>query len=153
MPGCCFGELPLEASLKEMEWDRMYLLLKNHIAASCQLHLARCNQTNHSPWWSMIAFRLACLGATPLLSPSIYAWCSSGAVEVRWRAWEASMVTAKLWLDSLWSLLIGLQGSSFSQIKEHASQKTRFSNLHRTSPSSFTSSQAITNYFYRCLFE
>lgn len=53
-PWCCH-------LLRVIERDRVYFLLKNLIAVLSQLHLVHCNQTNHGGWWSMIAFRLACL--------------------------------------------------------------------------------------------
>lgn len=53
-PWCCH-------LLRVIERDRVYFLLKNRIAVPSQLHLVHCNQTNHGGWWSMIAFRLACL--------------------------------------------------------------------------------------------
>lgn len=53
-PWCCH-------LLRVIERDRVYFLLKNLIAVPSQLHLVHCNQTNHGGWWSMIAFRLACL--------------------------------------------------------------------------------------------
>lgn len=46
--------------LRGIERGRVYFLLKDPITVSFQLHLL-CNQTNHSSWWSVIAFRLACL--------------------------------------------------------------------------------------------
>lgn len=68
--------------LKEIERDRVYFLLKDLIAVPSQLHLAHCNQTNHGGWWSMIAFRLACLHSslssfffflrTPAVAPRLW---------------------------------------------------------------------------------
>lgn len=55
--------------MKVIERDRVYFLLKDLIAVPIQLHLVHCNQTNHGGWWSMIAFRLACLHITQLFFP------------------------------------------------------------------------------------
>lgn len=66
-------------SLGDIEGDRVNFLLKDLFSGPCQLHLV-CNQTNHSSWWSVIAFRLACLHITFFLPPVVL-W--TPAVNVR----------------------------------------------------------------------
>lgn len=78
----CFRELGFPACchfLKEIERDRVYFLLKDLIAVPSQLHLAHCNQTNHGGWWSMIAFRLACLH----IALSLFSFLRTPAVAAR----------------------------------------------------------------------
>lgn len=108
-PWCCH-------LLRVIERDRVYFLLKNLIAVPSQLHLVHCNQTNHGGWWSMIAFRLACLHIVLSLSFffffSFYGHllqvqdCEAVEMEERQRAWEASVITVKSWLHSLWLFLV-----------------------------------------------